>query len=438
MADIITRSIPAIPYQGGTPRTAQPYSAAVQLTPTRMVWTYCQTNPNWRFFVIVDTPEGWANGGTPTVTVSRMQDQKAYRGINLQMARLNDNAFVVMDMQDNSGYFASTATTWSYEVFEIDSNNVFTRTTSNLNAYDTLVGASGASANFSNTTGFMLSTQITNGKYSNPIALIPGATDNNLIWAGFFDTSRVSVTTMNYNPTSKALTVGSTSVLQAGWSITSATSMEVYWRPIPGSTKKAITFRQVGAINSWTNAAIQNSTVIVNADGTFVANYPPSSNTLGTTTTTSVAQDMAMLSETRAARANWTWAYYYGLTSGSTGSQPGTLVNDGYGSYTTTSSTAPMMIFPMDANYMMLMDRTHFVSNTSGNIKVKIIRRDDANFVSQSTGSAVAATGFDVTAPWIEVWRHDARPRTLANGDLFWWGLDASGALAWNILKNAA
>lgn len=433
MADVITRSIPAIPFQGGTLKTAQPFSAAVQLTPTRMIWTYCQTNPSWRYFVIVDTPEGWQNGGNPVVTVSRLQDQKTYRGISLQMVRLNDNAFMVMDLQSNSANNAQ----WSYEVFEIDSNNVFTRTATNLDAYDNLQTVS-----FNSNTGIMSANQSlpANAKFNNTSTFVPLA-DNSFLWAGFNTTSSVSISAViSYNTANKTISfLPSTAFNYSGFANAgTSNSAEVCWRAIPGSTKKAITFKTMDKLTNWgwsSSAGVSLMTVIVNADGSFNSCFSNNGSNLGTTGTTT-HQDMVAMSEVRAARTSWNWIYYHG-TVNSNVSGSGTYTNDGYGSYVANPQSQPQIALAMDANYLMLMDRTHFISSTSGNLKMKIVRRDDSNMVSQSAGSAVSVTGMDVTAPYIETWRADPRPRMMTNGDVFWWGLDMSGNLAWNVLKNA-
>lgn len=426
MAEVITRSIPAIPYNGGTLRTAQPYSAAVQLTPTRMVWTYCQSAPDWRYFVVVDTLEGWATGGNPVVTVSRMQDQKTYRGFSLQMVRLNDNAFMIMDLQ------TIQSNSWSYEVFEINTDNVFTRTASNLDAYDALTSA------VPNSTGYLTTAQSgTNAKFNNVATLVPMG-DNQFLWAGFNSTSLATVSAMGtYNPTTKVVTFNTSNLVSMTFSnVGSANTAEVYWRTIPNSTKKAITFKTSnGSLTAWNSTAMAFETLVVNADGTIAANYPRFDTVLGNSVTTQ-AQDMVMLSDTRAVRTSWNWNYYNGLIGGTTATN-GTATNDGFGIFSSTQSPNAQIALPMDPNYVMLLDRTHFTSSTSGNLKMKIVRRDDANMASQSPGSAASATGFDVPATWIQTWYNDCRPRMLPNGDVFWWGLDATGKLAWNVLKNA-
>lgn len=422
---VISRSIPAIPYQGGNLAVTQPGSCAVQLTPTRMVWTYSQTNPNWRYFVIVDTPEGWATGGTPVVTVSRMQDQKSYKGFNLQMARLNDNAFIVFDAV-NQG----SAGSFSWEVFEITSENVFTRTATNLDPYDNIITSP---TNMTLTLGRTdVGFTTTGAKWNNTTTVVPLA--DNLIGMWFIDSGNgVRSITGSYNTTTKAFTLGPISGNYSTLGYNGA--VELMWRAIPGSTKKAITIRSMNTSGSWvnTNNSIHTQVVVQNTDGSIYANYPAYIGLpaiLGNSVT-SITQDQIMLSENRMARVNWNWAYYHGI-SGST------VTNDGFGLFSSTVSNNAMHALAMDPNYMMLMDRSHFNSASSGPIKIKIIRREDANMVAQSPGSAVSATGFEVTAPWIDTWRNDSRPRMLPNGDIFWWGLDASGALSWNIMKNAS
>lgn len=453
---VITRSIPAVPYQGGTPLTVQPYSAAVQLTPTRMVWTYCQTNPAWRFFTIVDTPEGYVNGGTPTVTVARMQDQRAYQGFSLNMVRLNDNAFAVFDL-NGSG----SSATWSIEVFEITSELEFKKTYSNL-SYSGMSSyvASGFTAGH---VGL---------KYANIQSFIP--VKDNLIYSVEFASNNGNGSTVgrtisydNTKDTSSSLTFGSAQTITNLGNAMSYAEMVV--RPVPRtSTKWVVTMHgnntslTTAAGQQWVNPNLTNPTSMntynyvssnmLDIAPTIATGAQPTLSFTNTATyngyTTvyqstsqqpitglSTPYDLCYMSDTRLARINWQNAYFYGTTQ-ATGN-----VGQGGGSFSYgTASANPLMAYPLSNDFIMLMDRTHFVSNASGPINIKIIRRDDSNFVSVSGGST-SGTGFAVTAPWIDTWRQDSRPRMLANGDLFWWGLDATTGnanLTWNILKNAS
>lgn len=171
--------------------------------------------------------------------------------------------------------------------------------------------------------------------------------------------------------------------------------------------------------------------LIFNADGTSPTVIPYSATNSGQGGSTAIgALDCTMMGENRFCRTHWNQFYYFKTSDGT---------SDGFGVSNNTQSFNPMLAYGLDANYLMLIDRTHFISSTSGNLAVKIIRREDSNLTTQSTGSAASATGFSVTAPWIEVWRHESRPQMQDNGDLFWWGLDTTGQkLCWNILKNAS
>lgn len=412
MADVITRSIPALPYAGGTLQNAQPYQAAVRLTANRMVWTWCQTNPNWRFFSIIDTPEGWANGGTPAVTATRMFDQRAYNGFAMQMVRLNDTTFMVMDALFNNN------STYSVEVFEIDANNQITKTFSNLNTYGAV-----ATPWYSATLTPALSGGTVSVKYSN-LATLSSLGDNKLMH-GYYNGTALVYGTITWDPVAKTLTAGSTT--NAG-TIQYTGAVEIYQRRIAGSTKKGIFFHSVSTATWGGNYAMSTGGVIFNADGT----NPVAINPKGSIDTGGglAPYDCTMMGENRYCRAAWNQFYYY-----KTGTTDG---YDGYGTSSNVSATNPMLAYGLDANYLMLIDRTHFVSSTSGPLKIKIIRREDSSLTTQSAGSAASSTGFSVTAPYIEVWRHEPRPQLQDNGDLFWWGLDTSGNLTWNILKNAS
>lgn len=460
---VITRSIPAVPYQGGTPQTAQPYSAAVQLTSTRMVWTYCQTNPAWRFFVIVDTPEGFVNGGTPTVTVARMQDQRQYQGTALYMTRLNDNAFAIFDAN------GVNTNNWSVEAFEITGDLEFKKTYANYS--QTLT------AWHSNS----LSTQASL-KYTNHLAFLPVKDNVFYLVENNTNNNQINGRTIVYDNTkdvnsSLAIPANNT-VTTLGSHYTSYPCAELVVRPIPGaaSTKYSVAWHGTSTIGTattqgWVNPSTATLSVTttgnsLNSVGAVIidvaptvansASAPTVSNSAATTNTgvanqntlwvySSTSQlpltgmatpyDIVHMSETRLAKLNWQNAYFYGTSTANY------LVGQGGGSFAYGApAVAPMMAYGLSNDFIMLIDRTHFISPTSGDIKIKIIRRDDSNFVSVSGGST-AGTGFSVTAPWIDTWRQDSRPKMLANGDLFWWGLDATTGnanLTWNILKNAS
>lgn len=450
---VISRSIPAVPYQGGTLQTVQPYSSAVQLTPTRMVWTYCQTNPAWRFFVIVDTPEGYVNGGTPTVTVARMQDQRTYQGNALHMARLNDNAFVLFDL-NNVGSGNYTA-----EVFEITSELEFKKT-----YYNTSWSSNAYAYNWGSPS--------VNMRYCNQMAFIP-VKDNVLYQAEIsYNSGTISGRVLSYDNT-KSISASLTATSNAGLGNTAnnATSYsvnELTVRPIPGAaaTKYSLSWHcnsttGTASVQAWnapgtgTYISTTNGNNTFNSTGAVIIDVAPTiANTASLPTVTSPANvgsqwvmvsttqipltgmatpyDSCHMSETRIAYLNWQNAYFYNATN---------MASQGGGAFAYgTASTNPMMAYPLTADYIMLVDRTHFLSSTSGDLKIKIIRRDDSNFVSVSGGST-AGTGFSVTAPWIDTWRCDPRPRMLPNGDLFWWGLDSTAGnanLTWNILKSAS
>ena len=413
MADLITRNISALPFAGGTMQTAQPSQAAVALTANRMVWTYCQATPAWRFFSIIDTPEGWATGGNPVVTSNRMFDQRQYSGSNLLMFRLNDTTFGVAECVGSS-------VNYKLEVFQIDTNNVITRLWSNLDPYGNIVnGSTFISGNLAYYYG-------SGTRFSNASQMMP-IVDNKVLHL-FLDSNRkLNYQTLTWDPVGMTISYSTTAVLPGVLDYQYAPEITI--KQIPGSTKMFVNARTIAAATTWEGGTnISTLNYVFNADGTL-------SNTIGFTGSTPNAAvgtgyclDTTAMSETRFARLNWGNAYYYNMDG---------TTSQGYAPVGNSTSTKAMMAYALDANYNLLIERTHFTSNGATPLNIKVFRRDDSNITSQSAASAASATGYSVTAPYIDTWRYDPRPRMQANGDLFWWGLDTTGTkLSWNILKN--
>lgn len=427
MADVISRSIPALPYAGGAIISGQPTQSAVRLTDNRMIWTWCQSNPNWRFFTVVDTPEGWANGGTPAVTVNRMFDQRVYGSYTssqtnvlgtataVQMYRLNDNAWVLYEQTGLNGV-------WIIEIFEIDADNVITKTWSNLDGNNTLIAGRFTDG------GGNFGSPFT--KYDCHQAMFPLA--DNKIQIHYLNTSpRHAWYTLTYDPATKTPTFSS--ILLRSEILAYSNSAEIIIRRIPNSTRFSVHTHSTATTITWTatnGMCVLGS--VFEADGTLV--YHQTMVSGGTNTTNMGANgyllDSVTMGNNRYARVHWGSVAYFKADN----------TPDGFCVFNNTTNNNAMMAYALDNDYLMLVDRTHFVQvSPAVPLRVKIVRRDDSTISTQSTGSNAGATGFDVTATYIDTWRHEARPRKQANGDLFWWGLDSTGTkLSWNILKNAS
>ena len=414
MPDIITRSISALPYAGGTLQTAQPTQSGVMLTANRMVWTYCQAGPAWRFFSIIDTPEGWATGGNPVVTANRMFDQRQYGTIGLHMFRINDNTFGVLEPYNNS--------LCKLEVFQIDNDNLITRVWSNLDSYGN-TGSTGFTA-FNSASYGQYSGSST--KFANLVNFMP-VVDNKVLHLYLNSTRQMAYQLLTWDDSAKTLTFPAATNLPSTLDYNGGA--EITWKSIPGSTKKFVTARTLSSSGTWEGgSSISTHNWIFNADGTVSNTLAPYATNANSSIGSGYCIDTTAMSETRIARLNWGNAYYFGVDG---------TTSQGYGPVGNSTSTKAMMAYALDANYNLLVDRSHWNSSTAGNIFIKVFRRDDSNITSQSTASATAATGYSVTAPYIDTWRCHPRPRMLANGDLFWWGLDTTGTkLTWNILKN--
>lgn len=409
---VTTRTIPATPYAGGTLQfdfTNMVYTSACILTSTRMVWTYYQTNPNWRFFHIIDTPGGWATpGATPSVTTAQMVDTVALKGYNLQMCRLNDNAFLIMDYDANAS--SSSTVAWNWWVGEIDGSNNIAIVSSG-----TWLGNQGPAAYAAAVKSRGVASSHL-ASISDNVALIHGCASNaTQYWVSFV---------INYNTTTKALTFTNRADYGNGGTGLLSSYGEFYAKTIPGSSRIAL-FAASKSSTSVPFANTQQDSLILNTDGSKFAimSYQ-------------TALDSAFMSETRKVFATNFNQYNYFSADGST--------SQGSGQITNTSSSNPMILGAIDSNYFAALDRSHWSTVTptstvipaTGSINVKVMRREDSNFTTQSAASAATATGFTITGvPYIEpFWNH--RPKMLPTGDWFWWGLDKNFNLAWNVLKN--
>lgn len=387
-----TRTIAATPYNGGSLRVSQPYANACVLTDSRIVWTYCQATPAWRFFNIVDTPGGWNSTGTPTITTHQMFDQSAWRGSYLVMQRLNDTTFITWDWTSTGAGIA--------EVFEVSGDNTVARTYSNTNL--SFVGMS------SNGVGT---------KFHNALRFIRTSSDNVLL-AVWFSGGAFQYQTLTWNPTTKALTTGTATSFGSN---AGSLYPEIYTKPVPGSSKFAV-YTRWNSQSSYVNNASQAH--LFNADGTFVASTALISGSGGT--------DLTIQSETRMSLPSWTRADYYNLAY---------TAGQGGGPYTNTSSTNALMAFPLTADYTLLIDRQTMSGGTySANVFAKVIRREDSNIITQSAGSAATATGFKIAVPPTEFWWDKQRPHMLSNGDLMWFGTVAATTnqymLTWTVVKS--
>lgn len=421
MAEVITRSV-SLPFQGGTPYNTTARQMAVRLSPTRMVWVGCQANPNWRYFSIIDTPEGWVNGGTPTVT-TQLFDQRIHFGNAAQMVRLNDNTFFIIDSASTVG--GNTA--YVLEIFEIDQDSKVVKVYANHD------GTTFTAAGF---TGAYLSGSISgNGggsKYGNPQTFIPLA-DNSLIHCYVNNNSQIIYRTVSYNTTTKQITLG-TEQSNANFSVSGyGAAPDLSWRKIPGSTKIALTYRSSNSSSgNWTNGSStgqQNFAAIFNADGSVATVWPVLTTALSASDGNRYPSDSVVMSENRWARVSWSSITYHKADGSS----------DGLAFYNNSTSNNPLLTYALTADYILVLDRLHFVSSSSGKLKLKVLRRDDSQITSQSAASLPGTTGMEIDCQWIDTWRHEPRPVMLDNGDLFWWGLDVTGTkLVWNILKNQA
>lgn len=428
MADTNTYRSVNIPFSGGTVQGSLGQSA-VALNSTRIIYARCQMNPNWRMFTIVDTPEGWASpNGNPVVTANRLQEPGLW-GVQsgttsgtlsgFYLERLNDNAFV-------TAYFNGSNTV-TFESWEIDANNVITKTST-------------ANVSFSPSYGYVPTL------YTNQMVVAP-AGDNTVVLVGATSTFSYS-TIVTYNTSTKVLSAPAVSNNSMYTDFSGY--QEWYWKPVPGSSRIFVNYRSTGSTTAPTSSNPYPTSLTGQGNmWDTTTSYSSVGAVTGVRGVTGFYDCHALSTTRRASPTSWNSIQYssYGNTSPAASTLTDQnlcgIVTATYGAVTT--DTKPMMTVPIDSNYFWMIDRTNFndsaAAQAAGTVNVKVVRREDNNFTVQSAASGTSTTGMTVTAPWVRMFYDKLRPRVLSDGSLYWMGTDATTATApgtklmWNVIK---
>lgn len=409
---VTTRSISAMPYLGGTINTSFQYNAMARLSSTRMVWFYQQTAPNWLIGAVVDTPTGWINGGTPTMTTQQLLNQGTYPYGYIQAARLNDNAVIV---------FSTSGSTFNYTVYEIDSNSQLnqTATGSVTPAGATIGGVAKVPTSQSFNTGY-------NGLF--PVEV----SDNNVVIVSAVSANAIQLK-VNYNTTSKAVT------FDAAWTLVgpvgAAGSFNIVPRKIPGTTMTLVTIKLANASNTWyySNGF---SAYVLNADGSIQMTPAQLPSVLNTGASDAML-DLIPLPGNRLATSNSNSATFWSIDYNA---KTYAVISNGQFTTAWNPATLGYTMLPLTADYFLLMNRSSMVTPGANTLRCKVVRRVDFNIIEQSAASSGNTNqGFTVTGtPGTFIQTMTTEPEII-NGKIFYWGFDAGAGnpytkLSWTII----
>lgn len=411
----VTRSIGTMPYQGGSFVAFQASTGMCRLSPTRMVWMYYQTNPNWMIGSVVDTPGGLALGNTPVLVNNQLLAQRTVPSVGqapLFVNRLNSNTVIAIQM--------TSLTSFTYYVYEVDS------TTGVLTQVDT--GAF---------TGTAIGNSIVQSYGATNIKVIEHR--DNLVQLIYPNTFNGSLTLLqsvklSYDATAKKITQTAGGVpIGNGFPNTNlpTTSFELIARKVPGRDLTILNARFFYLTSPGLNNGCWSWVLDNNGDVLMPNSSMPNSGSYASASGNNIGE-LIPLPGDRLVRQNSTnSATFYSIDYTAK-----TYLPIGIGQFTATFTDQLRHLVPLTADYFASITRNGInVPSASTPVYVKVVRRYDENFIEQSAASALNGNlGFPVVGTPTTV----ISPTTqieLVDGKLFWWGTDSGGSkLSWTIV----
>lgn len=433
---VVNKTVPLAAVSGGTISLTRRYCSAVQLTPTRMVVAYNQTNPARRVFSIVDSPGGFKSVDNPTVQNAVYNDGDIMTTAgSVKMVRLSDSAFLLAWNPNNSN-------SWTMQVFTV-SGNVITW------AYTTTKQYGNYGSGYDNALAF--------GPAQQSIAFIPLG-DNvvliNQTAAGYYSgypsyttqdirSTQLKWTGSSFTTLDENYTFGTINYSALGWGYNVYSdirnpwlTLDVYYVTRPGTDKVYQVFRGVPSTTPKTDATgyqrcyYRTLTKPANANNPWI---------YGSFKSLPDNFDLAFADNQIQVLSNMTMSYF--LSDAEAGGNPtnyqkgNVILPARGGGYHSNNVGADALATPFtmvfDSNYHAVLDRRHFVDPTQP-LKMKVIRREDSNIIRTSPAST-GDFGFTVNVSQVGTFWDKPRPMMIG-GDIVWFGVSGNN-FAYNIIK---
>lgn len=404
-----TRTISVMPYLGGTQVTSYNQNTMVRLTPTRMVWFYSQTSPNWNVGTIIDTPTGWINGGTPTVTTQQLLEQGSFVNAYVNAVRLNDNTVMLISSSNGTSFF--------YRVYTIDSNNQFNLVASS-NAQTVAASLVGAKAPSSSTyaTGYNVICYAEVG--DNVVVANANAAGGNALYFK-----------IAFNTSTNAVTFDSN--WSVGGTLIGTNNTNIVARKIPGTTMTLVTYKLIGSIGAWYNSTGYNA-MVLNADGSVqmtIAQMPAA---------TDGSFDLIPLPGNRLVASTSNTAVFYSIDYNA---KTYNVISQAQFTTAWSVGTSGYTMLPLTADYYLLLNKSAMFTPGANLLRCKVVRRVDFNIIEQSAASSGNTNqGFTITGTPATYMNTYTNEPEIINGKIFYWGWTGAssgsnvGNLSWTIV----
>lgn len=439
---IIAQNVTLVATGGGTPSNDPQKTSWVKMDNTRLIYVYTQSSPNGRRFIIIDNPDGLNSATVPTITsgitaTSEVTSAEFYTAKLVKLLRVNSNTFACLWRS------ATLANPITIEFFNVNGTTITrlpnTASVASGNIESTNYGGPIPNIYTNEANAFI------NGQQ--PIGAVT-ASDNTIL-VSFIKEMRYlsSGNTFRYyqnhqiykvvfNTTDNTVTSSKanseTTMSQNNWGGGDVYGYLDYYTN-PTTRFNYGDFYEVTGFDGQTYLAfrmIDLSKAFAFNGSNFLSHFViPSSISVSLRQIANNA-NACWLGADRRVEALFNGAKYFNLNS----------VGQGGASYFPTvnpaadENLAPFSL-PLSANHFMVIDSQHFY-DASKPLRMKVIVREDANFITPSKSSQ-SQYGFTVTPPQLINPCWDKRRPIKIGDDVMWCGqlVGTTNKFAYNIIK---
>lgn len=424
---MVTRTISAMPFLGGQFNQNGLQQAMVRLTPSRMVWVYSQSNPNWIISTIIDTQGGYTSANMPVATTQQLTIQGTLNASSYvtNAVRLTDSTFMII----SSVWFTNANNTLPtyYWICSIDNTNTISVVDSG--SYNPQIAYS-----FQNTPAQSVNNTVYVELADNLISVHHQPNGSTPTYWYYYNLVVNPATNKLVPPVSGDLRTVASNLPAVG-----SNYADWHVSKIPDRPQYTMITRRYGinssafAMNGSTSIIMDNTGAVYMAPNTLPQNTPSS------TTTASGYADMVPMQGDRLVISSVKDATVYAIDySAKTWRQ----ISTSQFSSNSNPDTYGRYVIPLNADYWFMATRQHFwLPGTTPLMRCKVVRRVDAQLIEQSAASVGnTGNGFAITTAPTTFMNGVSQYPELVNGKIFYWGFDAASTgnvakLSWSVLS---
>lgn len=414
---IINNKVVLAPYNGGTVNSSLQSMSWCQMSPTRVVVVYHQSNPTGRRFTIIDNSTGLSSGDAPSITNGAYYDTLTFNTSGtVRVDRINGNTFAVV----TTSTYAPSNLQYNIDVYTITGTSI-------TKVYSTTLAqgqnrTSNQGVLYQYWTAFQ-QPMVTYNVADNTLdfAYSGGKLLTNPYYSFGTDSYQtLLVSRFTWNPTNN--TGSFSTVTNSNYTIPSnyGGGIDGYVSFGPNNPFSPISLyvnQSRGGITVGfrvlSSSFPSNRSANIRSGAHFIQKAGVS---MGNQFRIDPYYETGLMSSNRQTLADFKSAYYYDANG---------LANQGGTTFPITGTqdmTASMpFVLGLDDNYHAVIDSRYFVDPTKP-YQMKIVRREDSNIVLPSP-SSTGTYGFTVNVPQVTVFWDKPRPVVISTGDIMWGGV---------------